>query len=78
MGFGAMSVMSPRTVLSFSTQPGQLADDGIAGAGSAYAQSVARALGQRTMPIDRALSMLAGQRGELPWRIGQLGDDTTF
>lgn len=79
-GFGAMSVMTPRTVLSFSTQPGQLADDGIAGAGSPYAQSVVRALGQRNVPIDRALSMLSGQtaQGGLPWRIGRLGDDTAF
>ncbi len=79
-GFAAMSVMTPRTVLSFSTQPGQLANDGIPGAGSPYAQSVARALSQRTVPIDRALSMLSGQtaQGGLPWRIGRLGDDTTF
>jgi uncharacterized caspase-like protein len=79
-GFGAMSLMTARTILSFSTQPGQLADDGIAGAGSPYAMSVARAIAQRDMPIDRAVSLLSGQtsKGELPWLIGRLGDDTKW
>lgn len=83
-GFVGMTVMTQRTVLSFSASPGQVANDGIAGAGSPYAAAIVRALSQRGAPIDRLIDGLVGPvataagGAQMPWRVGRIGDATSW
>jgi uncharacterized caspase-like protein len=81
-GFIGMTVLSPRTVVSFSAQPGQVAVDGPAAAGSPYASAIAAALGQPGATVDGVLDSIAGvvtvaaAGQQSPWVRGRLGDGT--
>lgn len=83
-GFGAMTVMTPRTVVGFSSQPGQIAQDGVSAASSPFANAVSRRAGQRGLAIDQ---LMQGARGEvaamsgahqIPDIHGRLGDMTSL
>jgi hypothetical protein len=82
-GFMGMSVMTPRTVLTFSAQGGQGARDGIAAAGSPFANALVGRM-RRGETIDAALSGMIGQVSAMsgalqsPWVSGRLGDGTAF
>ena len=81
-GFGAMSVLTPRTVLAFSTSPGEEAVDGIAAAGSPYAAAIIQRLRQPGLSVDAAVDSMLGEVSatsggrQTPWRIGRVGDAT--
>lgn len=81
-GFMAMSVMTPRTVLSFSSQPGGVAGDGIEGAGSPYGAALVNILRQPGVTVDDAVTRLSGTATgvdggvQIPWSTGRLNDGT--
>jgi len=79
--FAALSP-PPRTVIGYSTQPGQTAADGRLAAGSPFANAIARRIVQPGVTVD---ALVAGATGEvagvsgamqLPWVAGRLGDGT--
>lgn len=82
-GFGALSLASRRTVVCYSTSPGQVALDGLQSAGSPFAAALARGITQPGATVD---GLVAGVYGEvasasgarqLPWSVGRLGDGST-
>ena len=81
-GFMAMSVMTQRTVLSFSSQPGGVAGDGIEGAGSPYGMALVSVLRQPGITVDDAVTRLSGIATSVdgavqqPWSTGRLNDGT--
>ena len=81
-GFMAMSVMTQRTVLSFSSQPGGVAGDGIEGAGSPYGMALVNVLRQPDITVDDAVTRLSNiatsvdGQVQLPWSTGRLYDGT--
>lgn len=83
-GFGAMSIASNRAVVCFSAQPGQLAVDGLAAAGSPFANAIARRISTPGMTVDGMVDSLTGEVAaasggrQTPWVRGRLGDGTRF
>lgn len=83
-GFGALSVPTPRTVVSYSTSPGQVALDGMSTAGSPYASALARRLAQPGTTVDDLVQGIYGEVSaasgaqQLPWSSGRLGDSATI
>ena len=81
-GFMAMTVMTQRTVLSFSAQPGGAAGDGIEGAGSPYGAALVGILRQPGITIDDAVTRLSSVATSVdgdvqqPWSTGRLYDNT--
>jgi len=79
--FAAMSP-PPRTVIGFSTQPGQTAADGRLAAGSPFANAIARRIVQPGMTVDSLVSSATGEVAglsgamQMPWVSGRLGDGT--
>lgn len=82
VGERAFAAMSPpsRTVIGFSTQPGQTAADGRLAAGSPFSNAIARRITQPGMTVDALVSgatgEVAGMSGalQIPWVAGRLGD----
>lgn len=79
-GFGAMSAPQ-RTIICFSTQPGELAADGMTAASSPFAAAISRRLREGAV-IDDLLSGVMGEVAaasgarQTPWIRGRLGDGT--
>lgn len=80
-GFAAMSPPA-RTVIGFSTQPGQTAADGRLAAGSPFANAIARRIAQPGMTVDALVTSATGEVAgisgavQMPWVSGRLGDGT--
>jgi uncharacterized caspase-like protein len=81
--FGALSA-PPRTVIGFSAQPGQFAQDGLAAASSPFANAVSRRARQRGAPIDDMLRSVMGEVAaasgaqQIPNVYGRFGDGTSL
>jgi uncharacterized caspase-like protein len=82
--YGALSVGRPRSVLGFSAQPGQQAQDGLAAASSPFANAIARRARQIGLAIDKLLQDAMGEVAaatgakQIPWVSGRLGDATSL
>ena len=80
-GFVVVHVSTPRTVVAFSSGPGQMAEDGEYVNGP-YASALARRLRQPGAPIDRMLEGVMGEVAamtsaqQIPWVRGRLNDNT--
>lgn len=83
-GFGAMSTPNARTVIGFSAQPGQYAQDGLSAAASPFANAIAQRAAQRGLPIDQLLQSASGQVAaatgaqQIPTVVGRFGDGTSL
>ena len=80
-GFVVVHVSTPRTVVAFSSGPGQVAEDARYMNGP-YASALARRIRSGGSPIDRMLESVMGevasmtQAQQIPWVRGRLNDNT--
>ncbi|MDX2235460.1 MAG: caspase family protein [Hyphomonadaceae bacterium] len=82
--YAALSAPTDRTVIGFSAQPGQYAQDGYRAGSSPFANAIARGARRRGVPIDSLLDSVMGEVAaasgatQIPTVVGRLRDGTSL